>query len=342
MTKPTVRAPAEWEPHSRCLMSWPCRMDLWGEKLKTVQAEYAAVAKAIAQFEPVLMVANTGSGADARQQCGENVEVVEFPIDDSWMRDNGPIFVLEDHKIVGRNFRFNSWGEKFAPWDKDDALPPLLCDHLNVGCRPVDMVLEGGGIVTDGQGTLITTESCLLNPNRNPTMSRSEIEATLKESLGIRKVIWLPGGLDWGTDGHVDGVVAYLAPAKVLFEWAPPDTEEGRSLRENRKALEAATDAEGRNFEIFEMPPINAPEIPYFAPGGSDEHGPFFYINFYLANGGVVVSVAGVPAEDEKVLTCLRKLFPERRVVGVPVRTVEWGGGAIHCITQQVPKAVPQ
>jgi agmatine deiminase len=335
MKQPAVRTPAEWEPHARCLITWPHREDLWEERLKAVQEEYAAVARAIAQFEPVLMVANPGSGEDAKRQCGGNVEAVELPVDDSWLRDNGPIFVLEDRKkVVGRNFRFNAWGERFHPWDKDDALPDILCDHLNVECRPVDMILEGGSIYTDGEGTLITTKQCLLSPNRNPAMSQSEIEAALQESLGIRKIIWLPWGFhDSQTDGHVDGVAAYLAPAKVMLQSAPPGTPDESRFKENRKILEAATDARGRKFEIVDMPLL--PDVDVGGDEGVMHH---IYANFYLPNGGVVVPLAGAP-EDDEAMALLRKNFPDRKVVGIPVPNVRSGGGAIHCITQQMPAA---
>ncbi|UCF80193.1 MAG: agmatine deiminase family protein [Acidobacteriota bacterium] len=329
-----VRAPAEWEPHERCLMSWPHRKDMWEDMLEVVQQEYAAVAKAVTQFEPVLMIANSGSGAEAQRQCGENVEVVEFPIDDAWMRDNGPIFVVEEERLVGLDFRFNAWGKKFPPWDKDDALPEPLCEYLEVERRPVDMVLEGGAITMDGQGTLITTEQCLLNPNRNPDMSRSEIEAVLRESLGVKKIIWLPGIVeDDLTDGHVDGMAAFLAPAKIMVETALP-SDKGSSwyaaVSENRVVLEAATDAQGRKFEIVDAPPAPALNV-----AGDEIY--LGYINFYQANqGGVVVPLGGV-SEDDEALTHLRKVLPDRQVVGVPTPTVGWGGGGVHCITQQMP-----
>ncbi|UCF80191.1 MAG: agmatine deiminase family protein [Acidobacteriota bacterium] len=334
MKKSTVRWPAEWEPHSRCLMTWPHREDVWGDRsLKVVQGDYAAVAKTIARFEPLLMVANPGSGKDAKRQCGENVEVVEFPVDQAWMRDNGPIFVFEDKRLIGLNFRFNGWGAKYPPWENDDALPVPLCKHLNVECRSVDMVMEAGGIITDGEGTLITTEQCLLNPNRNPKMSRSDIEAVLRERLGVKKIIWLPWGLhDDTTDGHVACVVYFAAPAKILVQTAPPDTVDGPRLRENWKILEAATDARGRKFEMIEMPLL--PSLTDPGPIGIHT-----YLNVYSPNGAVVVPLADVP-EDEEALDRLRKVFPDREVVGVPLTNIAYGGGEVDCITQPMP-AVP-
>jgi agmatine deiminase len=169
-------------------------------------------------------------------------------------------------------------------------------------------------------------------------MSQSEIEAKLKESLGVRKIIWLPWGLDWGTDGHVDCVVSYLAPGKVLSQTAPPGTQEDKWLKKNLAVLEAATDAEGRKLQVVKTPPI-MPEIPRPAQDGDDEPVAFTYTNLYHANGGAVVPLAGVPESDEQVMASMRKIITDREVVGVPIPTVHWGGGGIHCITQQMPAA---
>lgn len=212
----TFRMPAEWTEHERCLMAWPVRPDLWGATLEEVKHEYAAVARAIAQFEPVTMAAPPGYGAEARERCGEGVTVVELAMDDSWFRDSAPIFVLDEqgHR-AGVDFRFNAWGRKHHPWDADDRVGALLLAHLGVPAIRSEMILEGGAITVDGEGTLITTEQCLLHPNRNPGMGREEIEAELKARLGVSKVVWLPYGglLDTETDGHVDGVCAFAAPA---------------------------------------------------------------------------------------------------------------------------------
>ena len=331
----TLRMPAEWTEHERCLMAWPTRAELWGDALEEARSEYAQVARAIAGFEPVTMVACPGQGADAAARCGEGVEVLELPIDDSWFRDSGPIFVTgPDGGRAGVDFRFNSWGEKHFPWDTDDRISAALLEHFGVTRHESSMILEGGAITVDGEGTLITTEQCLLNPNRNPGLSREQIEAELIARLGVTKVIWLPyGGLDdYETDGHVDGVCAFVAPGKVVVQLpsdpAHPDFER---MRANRAVLETATDARGERLEIVDLPQSAFVDV----EGKRTEVG---YLNFYIANGGVVVPVAGVP-EDEAALAVIAAALPGRKVVGVRSRVIAFGGGGVHCITQQVPVA---
>ena len=329
------RMPAEWTPHERTLMAWPTRADLWGDVLAEARQEYAAVARAIARFEPVTMVARPGQGAAASELCGDGVEVVELPIDDSWFRDSGPIFVLgPDGERAGVDFRFNSWGSKHSPWDADDRISALLLDRLGVPRIASSMILEGGSVTVDGEGTLITTEQCLLHPNRNPGLTKDQIEAELKAGLGVTKVIWLPyGGLDdTETDGHVDGVCAFTAPGRVLVSLPDdPDHPDFARMRANRAVLERETDARGRKLEVLDLPQSAFVEV----DGEQTEVG---YLNFYVANGGVVVPVADIPA-DAGALAVIAAAFPDRKVVGVRSRVVGFGGGGVHCITQQVPAA---
>ncbi|MFD0574681.1 agmatine/peptidylarginine deiminase [Kitasatospora gansuensis] len=306
-----------------------------GETFEEAKREYSQVARAIAEFEPVTMVARPGQGEEARALCGEGVEVVELPLDDSWFRDSGPIFVLgPDGQRAGVDFRFNSWGEKHFPWDTDDKIAARLLERLGVERIDSRMILEGGAITVDGEGTLITTEQCLLHPNRNPGMSKQEIEAELRSKLGVSTVIWLPFGglLDTETDGHVDGVCAFVAPGKVVVQLpsdpAHPDYER---MRANRAVLEAAVDARGRKLEIVDLP-----QSAFLEVGG--KHTEVGYLNFYIANGGVVVPVAGLP-EDEGALAVIASALPGRKVVGVRSRVIAFGGGGVHCITQQVPSA---
>ncbi|GAA2132926.1 agmatine deiminase family protein [Kitasatospora kazusensis] len=333
------RMPAEWTEHEGCLMAWPTRRELWGETYDEVRREYAQVARAIAEFEPVTMVCVPGQAAEARELCGDGggIEVVELPIDDSWFRDSGPIFVLgPDGERAGVDFRFNAWGGKHHPFDTDDKIAAALLERLGVPRIESRMILEGGAITVDGEGTLITTEQCLLHPNRNPGMTKAEIEAELIARLGVTKVIWLPyGGLeDTETDGHVDGVCAFVAPGKVVVQLpsdpAHPDHER---MRVNRAVLAAATDARGRSLEIVELPQSSFVEV----DGRRTEVG---YLNFYVANGGVVVPIADAPG-DEGALAVIAAALPGRKVVGVRTRVIAYGGGGIHCITQQVPVAGP-
>jgi agmatine deiminase len=326
------RMPAEWEPHERCLMAWPTRAAVWHD-LDEALRQYAGVANAIAAFEPVLMVVNPGDGAAARRRLTDAVDLVELPIDDSWMRDNGPIFVVDgDGGRAGVHFAFNAWGERFPPWDRDAAVGEPLLAHLGIPRIPSTMVLEGGSISVDGEGTLVTTEQCLLNPNRNPELSREQIEAELRSRLGVDTIVWLPYGHaeDMHTDGHVDGVCVFVRPGVVVAQTCHisghPDEER---MAANRAVLAAATDAPGRSLEVIELP-----QYPYVDVGG--ERTRVSYANFYLANGGAVVPLAG-HAFDDEVVALLAAAMPEREVVGVPAATIASGGGGVHCITQQVP-----
>ncbi|GAA2751284.1 agmatine deiminase family protein [Kitasatospora cinereorecta] len=332
----TFRMPAEWTDHEGCLMAWPVRAELWGNVLDRAKQEYAQVARAIAEFEPVTMVAPPGHGEEARAMCGEEgITVLELPTDDSWFRDSAPIFVVdEEGRRAGVDFRFNSWGRKHHPWDADDRISALLLEQLGVPAIRSEMILEGGAITVDGEGTLITTEQCLLHPNRNPDLSREEIEAELKARLGVTKVIWLPYGglLDTETDGHVDGVCAFAAPGKVIVQLpSDPAHPDYVRMRANRTVLEHSTDAQGRPFEIVDVPQAAFVEV----DGKEVEVG---YLNHYLANGGVVVPIAGHP-EDAGALAVIAAAHPDRKVVGVPTPVVAFGGGGVHCITQQIPSA---
>jgi agmatine deiminase len=322
--------PAEWERHERCLMAWPARIDAWrGVGIEDARRDYAEIARTIARFEPVLMVADPQWAAGARDLCGGDVEVVELPLDDSWIRDNGPIFVTGPRgRRAAVDFRFNSWGEKFLPYDRDAALAERLLAHLGVERYAAPLVLEGGSVAVDGAGTLVTTEQCLLNPNRNPGMSRAEIEQGLREHLGVERVVWLGRGLveDEDTDGHVDNVCAFLAPGRVLLQTvADPDSPNRAAAEENRQRLREA------GLEVLELD-----ALPYVE--GPDGPVPVPYTNFYLANGAVIVPVCGAQA-DPDALGLIADAYRGREVVGVPGRSLALGGGGVHCITQQVPAA---
>ena len=333
--------PAEWAPHERCLIAWPTRTrDYWGEYYMLAQHTYAAIARAIARFEPVLVLARPGEGAEARSYCGsDGVAVLELPLDDSWIRDSGPIFLRDrSGEVAVADFAFNSWGERYQPYDQDALIGERIADHLGVRRYATPMVLEGGSITVDGEGTLITTESCLLHPSRNPGLTKDEIEHGLKDYLGIEKVIWLASGLgleeDPDTDGHVDGVAAFIGPARVLLHMVrDPSHPDYANLTENRRRLET-TDALGRPLEVVELDLRSAP----VTVGGRSIVET--YVNFYQANGAVIVPTAG-NADDLPALEFLGEVFAEREVVGVPAPVVGYGGGGIHCVTQQVPAGVP-
>jgi agmatine deiminase len=319
--------PAEWAPHERTLMGWPCRREMWGAQLEAAKADYAATANAIAAFEPVTMVCPTADdAAEARAALTGAAEVIELPIDDSWFRDCGPIFVLDGNGTrAGVHFGFNAWGEKFTPYDSDAAVGGLLVDRLGDRRYEAPLILEGGSIAVDAEGTLLTTEECLLNPNRNPTWSREEIEQALLDWLGVQRVVWLGLGLaeDKDTDGHVDLIAAFTPSGEVLLQSTPAGTPSHERMAENRSRLEDA------GLAVVDFPIFPAAEV-----GG--EETAVSHMNFYLCNGGVVVPVAGV-ATDAEALERIGAAYPDRDVVGVPGAVIAWGGGGPHCITQQVP-----
>ncbi|HLI58187.1 MAG TPA: agmatine deiminase family protein [Solirubrobacteraceae bacterium] len=324
-----MRTPAEWERHERTIMGWPCRTELWGETLAQARADYATVANAIGEFEPVTMIANPGEqAAQARAACGAAVDVVELPLDDSWLRDCGPIYTLDDDGIrVAVHFRFNAWGEKFPPWERDAAVGALVAELLGDDVREADLVLEGGSILTDGEGTLLTTEQCLLHPNRNPSLGREEIEAALQANLGVERIVWLGDGLveDRDTDGHVDLIAAFTAPGHVLLQSVAEGNPNHEACVENSRRLRAA------GIAVSEMPLLPYGEVAGETVAGS-------YMNFYICNGGVIVPLAGVdPDMDEQALAVIAAAYPGRDIVGVPGLVLAYGGGGPHCITQQVP-----
>jgi agmatine deiminase len=321
--------PAEWASHQATLMAWPTitRREFWGDLFDRAKADWATMANAVAAFEPVVMVADLEQASEARAMCGEGVEILPIPIDDSWMRDNGPIFVADAAgNLALVHFRFNSWGNKYLPFDRDAQVPKHIASHMGMRRYEAPMVLEGGSFFVDGAGTLVTTEQCLLNENRNPDMTREQIERTLGDYLGVEHVIWLGQGhpLDRDTDGHIDGIAQYVRPATILLDVpgdpADPYHDTGR---DNLARLRAAHDAAGRPIDVVALE-AGTPSVTA-------------YMNHYLVNGGVIVPADGQP-NDEAVLEQLRRAYPDREVVAVPGAVILEGGGGPHCITQQVPE----
>lgn len=330
-----LRMPAEWAPHDMTLIAWPAREAAWrGASIEQARDAHAEVVAAVAAFEPVLLVADPAHAADARRRVpSDDVEVVALPIDDSWLRDSGPI-VVTGRDAAGRparagvDFRFNAWGEAFTPYDRDAAIAGLLLEHLGIERVASELVLEGGSIAVDGEGTLVTTAQCLLNPNRNPGVPRERIERELRERLGAERVVWLERGLleDADTDGHVDNVCVVLEPGRVLLQSAPDGDPNRTTAAENAATLRAA----GLDVVELELLPRLRRD------GGEDVVVP--YANLYLCNGAAIVPVAELDAGmDAEALRRLRELMPGREVVGVPGRTLALGGGGVHCITQQIP-----
>ncbi len=331
------RMPAEWEPHQCCFMAWPTRRSLWGDLFGQAKQDYAEVARAIAGFEPVMMICRPGDAADVRARCGSSVQVTEIEIDDSWTRDSGPVFVVNDHGgVAAVDFGFNSWGGKYLPYDHDAALGKALADVLGVRRFAAPFVLEGGSFYADGQGTLVTTEGPVLDPARNPAASRELFEQVVAEYLGIDAVVWLVAHPDRDTDGHVDGIAQLVRPGHILLLVPAAVSDPNYDFaRENLSRLAGAVDARGRSIGVTPFGITASAQA-----GGEVVDVP--YLNCYLANGAVIAPVSGTPA-DEAALALLREVFPEREVVGVPGAALSYGGGGPHCITQQMPigRAVP-
>jgi agmatine deiminase len=322
--------PAEWEKHSRCLMVWPGE-DLVATRLVTaVKVDYGLVARAVAEFEPVAMAAKPGFGAEAAAYCGPRVEVAELPAGDAWIRDSGPILARRDGtELVAVDFLFNGWGTSLP--GREAAIGARLADWLGVERRVVPLVLEGGSITVDGEGTLIALESTIRVENRNPGLSRTVFEASFREFLGVERTIWLEHGLvEDRTGGHVDNVAAFVGPGRVLCQTVRDRRDPNfPRLEANRARLEAAVDARGRRLEVVELD-----VLPYRAWAGRRIALP--YLNFYIANDCVIVPLACLPS-DREGLARLREVFPDREVVGVPATNLARRGGGVHCATQQVP-----
>lgn len=325
--------PAEWHAHKRCWMAWPVRTEMWPDIDKTC-ADYARVALAIAEFEPVTMVVPPGFQSRARHFLGSDIDIVEMPIDDSWLRDTGPNFVLSDQaETAGVCFGFNAWGNKYQPYAQDAELAGKILEHCGIKAIRSSLIAEGGGICVDGEGTLLTTLSCFPNQNRNPDWSIEDIEAELKLHLGVKKVIWLPGDpLDNETDGHIDGIAAFAAPGKIIVASASHDNDPRKPFfDELRHQLEQQSDSKGRKFELLELP-----EAPSHCAIG--ERFCLSYVNFYIANNAVIAPAYGV-ATDAEVKERLQSYFPGREIVQIRIDHIAEGGGGIHCITQQQPLA---
>jgi agmatine deiminase len=328
--------PAEWAPHTGCWMAWPKRAELWREHLEGARKDYVRVAQAIAAFEPLTMIADPAQAGESRRMCGPSIRVVPMPIDDSWLRDSAPTFIVDPRgRRAAAAFTFNAWGNKYQPHDKDAALGERIAGQAAVSVYRSKLVVEGGGFLSDGEGTLITAETCVLNPNRNPGWTKAEAEAELRAMLGVRKVIWLPGDImDTETDGHVDGYVAYIRPAAVLCEVvADPADPRYPIMAENRKVLEMETDARGRRFDLLPIAEAPRSVVPEGQEGFCRS-----YVNFYIANGAIIAPAYGIP-EDAPVMETLRRAYPDRSIVPVALKDLFRGGGGIHCITQQEPAA---
>ncbi len=350
------RMPGEFEPHRGCWMAWPERPDNWRLGAAPAQRAYAAVAEAINLSEPVTMAVSDARFADCRSALTPSVRVVEMSTDDAWMRDTGPTFVVDGRGgLRGVDWTFNAWGGLdgglYHPWDRDDRVAAKVLEIEGAARYRAPIVLEGGSIHVDGEGTVLTTEECLLNRNRNPGLSRGEIEQALRAHLGAEKVIWLGRGvLNDETDGHIDNLACFVRPGVVLLTWSEdPDDPQYAISHDALDRLRRAEDARGRALEVILIPapgPLTmtgteaegVQPAPGTIPRRAGERLAASYVNFYPGTTHVVFPLLDerTDGDAERVL---RGCFPGRELVGVPAREILLGGGNIHCITQQVPAA---
>ncbi|MFJ8229683.1 agmatine deiminase family protein [Streptomyces sp. NPDC094448] len=329
------RLGAEWESHTRTFMSWPALTSVWEEDLPYVRKDIARIARAVGEYEAVVMMARPDQVKAAQRACGSQVEVIPLAVDDLWARDTVPVFVEQGGKVTGVDFNFNGWGDK-QEHTNDALVGRKLLPEYGIPRVQAPLVSEGGSFETDGEGTLLITESSIVNVNRNPGKSRDRIEAELKELLGMEKVVWLAGvrGEDI-TDAHVDSLVRFTEPGVVLLDRAfpgtPPDSW-SRSADQAESVLSKATDARGRRFEIVELPQPDLRKIT-----GEGEDFLASYANFYVANDSVFLPRFGDRKADGRARGILREHFPGRDVVLIPIDTVASGGGGIHCATHDQP-----
>ncbi|WP_129671461.1 agmatine/peptidylarginine deiminase [Candidatus Chloroploca sp. Khr17] len=337
------RMPPEWVLHQATWLSWPHNKASWPGKLEAILPIYAQAVAVLLRSEPVhINVNDAAMEAQARTllaAAGATGELFfhRFPTNDAWCRDHGAIFVVRDEEpqVAAIDWNYNAWGGKYPPFELDNEIPRQMAAYLDTPCFANSMVLEGGSIEVDGTGLLLTSEQCLLNPNRNPTLSQAEIEAQLCTYLGVQRILWLGEGIVGDdTDGHVDDIARFVAPGVVLaaVEEDPSD-ENYHVLQENLARLQHMTDLAGRHLTVLTLP--MPPPVVY-----EGQRLPASYANFYVANRVVLVPFFN-HTNDQRAQAILQQCFPEREVVGLDCTELVWGLGAWHCLTQQVP-APPQ
>jgi agmatine deiminase len=332
------RMPAEWEPHAATWLSWPHKEASWPGKLERIPPIWVEMVRHLVGGEAVDILVNDAAPAAAVHAllAGAGVPLArvrlhDVPTDDAWMRDHGPTFITRGEELALVDWIYNAWGGKYPPWEHDDRVPRALTALLQVPRFEPGLVLEGGSIDVDGAGTLLTTEQCLLNPNRNPGRSRAALEQALCDYLGARRVLWLGDGiLGDDTDGHVDDLTRFVAPATVVtvVEEDPADPNY-KPLQDNLQRLRRMRDAADRPLRILTLPMPTPVEY-------EGQRLPASYANFYIGNAVVLVPVFDCP-NDARALATLREVFPTRRVVGITATDLVWGLGAFHCVTQQQP-----
>ena len=352
--------PAEFSKHSATVMIWPERPGSWCYEAKYAEKVFAEIIEKISEFENVFVLASNKKFHHAKA-CLENVrnaEVLNINSDDAWARDTAPTFVVNGKgDIRAVDWQFNAWGGEYdglyANWDNDDKIPYELCKKLGIALYDAHpFVLEGGSIHTDGEGTLITTEECLLSKGRNPQLTKAEIEENLKKYLGVKKIIWLPSGIyNDETNGHIDNICAFVATAEVVLAWCDDENDPQYAISKAcLKVLENSTDALGRKIKVHKLP---VPKVPvtvtekdlegYVFEDGEDtreigERLAASYVNFYFCNGAVILPQFGGES-DRLAAEILEKVCKDRKIIPIYARDIILGGGNIHCITQQIPFA---
>jgi agmatine deiminase len=348
------RMPGEFETHAGCWMAWPERPDNWREGAEPAQHAFAAVAEAINASEPVSVAVSDAQFERCRAMLPPSIRVVEISTDDAWLRDTGPTFVVDDASTRrGVDWRFNAWGGLdgglYSEWERDERVAHKILELEGAERYRAPIVLEGGSIHVDGQGTVISTEECLLHPNRNPGLSREQIERVVLEHVGAERMIWLGRGVfSDETDGHVDNLACFAQPGVVLLTWSEDRSGPQHEIsRDAHERLLAARDARGRRLEVVLLPspgPLTiAPDeaagvqaVPGSRPRRAGDRLAGSYANFFIANRRIVFPLLD-ERWDERAAEVLGECFPGRELVGVPAREILLGGGNVHCITQQVP-----
>jgi agmatine deiminase len=335
--------PAEWEPHAATWLAWPHKLATWPGKFEPVPHVYAQLVRALSDGgEPVHILVNNGQMEAAalavlkeHRADASTVRFFRIPTNDVWVRDHGPIFVRREApspRLVAIDWGYNSWGGKYPPFDLDDVTPQRIAEALELPVVDGHMILEGGSIDVNGEGVLLTTEACLLNPNRNPHLTREQIEERLRDFLGVRKILWLGDGIEGDdTDGHVDDLTRFVNPGTIVTVVESDEADVNfKPLRENLERLREMTDLKGSKFEVVELPMPNPIEY-------DDQRLPASYANFYIGNGTVAVPTYDSGKKDSEAVGLLQELFPNRKVVGIRSTDLVWGLGSFHCITQQQP-----
>ncbi len=329
--------PAEWAPHRRTWMCWPARAECFGgdEGVFRAKQAYARIARAILNFEPVTLAARGEDAAEARLATGGKASIVEMALDDAWARDFGPTFLTNGNgRLAGVQWMFNAWGRKYHPYTNDASFARRVLESMGLTAYSAPLTAEGGAIATDGEGTVLTTEQCLLNANRNPSRTREDVETVLKLYLGASRVIWLGEGFaDDETDGHVDNIACFAGIGRIIVGVPAKNHPDHGPAIEAMRRLRGARDARGRALEIVELPQPLKQRL--------DWRGRLLatsYVNFYLANDAVIMPAFDDP-NDEAARIILGQCFPGRSLVQIEALDIVQGGGGIHCITQQEPLA---